>query len=125
MDADTYAAYSRHCINTGHALDTLIRWRHNYHDIVERERNAPYFEGAEYALEDAISRIYAVMLEEYWPDYEPVETIDDITRRVHHVIAWINQRRCEYERHYETSDFARGRVDAYIFALRIIGIWML
>ena len=125
MDFTTYQAHCAHCINLGHALDTLIKFRLDYHECAQHAQGCSYFEGAEYALEYAISRIHAVMLDNWAPDYEPVETIDDMTRRVHHVIECINQKRREYERYYETSDFARGHVEGYKFALRIIGNWLL
>ena len=125
MDNATYQVHLTQCINTGHALDTLINFKHNYRECSYRARNCSYFEGAEYALEYAIERIHAVMVDEWSPVYEPVETIDDMERRVHHVIACINQKRHEYERYYDSSDFARGHVDGYTFALRIIGNWLL
>ena len=127
MDEVTYQAHRAHCVNIGHASETLIRWRKDYHnDFINGHGDySVYCDGAEDALDYAISRIQAVMLEDWHPDYMRVESIEDITRRVYHVCNDIARRCIKRERCYDLDPYFRGYVDASKFALRLIGNWLL
>ena len=84
MDSNTYQAHRAQCVNIRHATHTLIRWRNDYLEcsINGHGDHSSYCNGGEDAIEYALSRIQAVMLEDWHPDYMRVESIEDITRRV-------------------------------------------